>query len=327
MTRFAPVAVGACLLALVACGARDPTDVAVGTIERDRVELVAEAQEPIVAILVREGDPVAAGDVVLELDGGAVAADLIRAEGAHDQAVARLAELARGPRPERMDEARAALAGTRSILARDEREWRRVEQLFADGVASRADLDLARARRDDALARRDQAAASLAAMVAGTTVEELDQARAAVVERRGALEAAQLRLDRLRVRAPTDGVVDAIPFKRGDRPPAGAVVAVLLTDAAPYARVYVPEPARVHVRAGGRATVRVDGIAEPFAGRVRLVSGEATFTPFFALTERDRGRLVYVAEVDLTEPRARELPTGIPAEARFAAPGAEAGDG
>ena len=55
------------------------------------------------------------------------------------------------------------------------------------------------------------------------------------------------------------------------------------------------------------------------AGRVRTVSSEAVFTPFFALTERDRGRLSYLAEVDLVEPRAAELPTGLPVEVRFGA--------
>jgi HlyD family secretion protein len=34
---------------------------------------------------------------------------------------------------------------------------------------------------------------------------------------------------------------------------------------------------------------------------VRWVSSEAAFTPYFALTERDRGRLSYVAKVDIGE--------------------------
>ena len=38
------------------------------------------------------------------------------------------------------------------------------------------------------------------------------------------------------------------------------------------------------------------------------------FVGFFALTERDRGRLVYVAEIDLVEPEARVLPSGVPVE-------------
>jgi HlyD family secretion protein len=71
------------------------------------------------------------------------------------------------------------------------------------------------------------------------------------------------------------------------------------------------------VRAGGAASVHVDGMERAFGARVRTVANEATFTPFFALTEEDRGRLVYLAEVDLVDPEAHDLPTGVPVEASF----------
>jgi HlyD family secretion protein len=48
---------------------------------------------------------------------------------------------------------------------------------------------------------------------------------------------------------------------------------------------------------------------------VRTVSQDAAFTPYYALTERDRGRLAYVAKIDLEGEAARELPTGLPLEA------------
>jgi HlyD family secretion protein len=304
-------------MTLAGCGVGDSTPFAVGTIERDRVELIAEAQEPIVEILVREGQHVTAGDIVLKLEEQRLDAEVMRSEGARDRAMARLAELERGPRHERIDEAKAAVSGAQGVLDRDQRELQRATSLSDRGVASQADLDAARARYRDSLSRRDRAVAELDALVTGTTTEELEQARAAVTEAQGALQAIRISRDRLTVRAPVDGVVDTIPFKLGDRPPPGAVVAVMLTDGAPYARVYVPEAVRVQVLPGVKAMVRVDGVPQPFVGRVRMVSGEATFTPFFALTEKDRGRLAYVAELDLTEPRARDLPTGIPAEARF----------
>ena len=60
------------------------------------------------------------------------------------------------------------------------------------------------------------------------------------------------------------------------------------------------------------ATVRVEGFAQSFPGRFRRISSEAAFTPFFALTEEDRGRLSYLAEVDLLSPEAESLPTGLP---------------
>ena len=110
---------------------------------------------------------------------------------------------------------------------------------------------------------------------------------------------------------------DALPYKAGERPSPGAVVAVLLGGTAPYARVYIPEPLRVHIAPGRAAKVMIDGKPQPFAARVRSVSQEATFTPYFALTERDRSRLSYVAEIVLTDPTTSALPAGVPVRVTF----------
>jgi HlyD family secretion protein len=69
--------------------------------------------------------------------------------------------------------------------------------------------------------------------------------------------------------------------------------------------------------------VVVDGIDSEFAGRVRTVATEAAFTPYFALTEHDRGRLSYLAEVELLDPAAADLPVGLPLEAHFDRPPAD----
>src|SRR3990170_4772598 len=61
---------------------------AVGTLERDRVELVAEAQEPIVEIPVREGQRVQAGGLVVRLEDARLAARLAGARAALDRAAA-----------------------------------------------------------------------------------------------------------------------------------------------------------------------------------------------------------------------------------------------
>ena len=77
-----------------------------------------------------------------------------------------------------------------------------------------------------------------------------------------AVHALEIDAARLVVRAPRAGLVDALPYELGERPPPGAPVVVLLADDAPYARVYVPEPMRGAVMPGARdATVHVDGIA------------------------------------------------------------------
>jgi HlyD family secretion protein len=87
----------------------------------------------------------------------------------------------------------------------------------------------------------------------------------------------------------------------------------MLSGTQAYARVYVPEQLRVHVKPGSDATLFVDGLSEAIPGRVRWVASEAAFTPYFALTERDRGHLTYLAKIDISEQRDR-LPDGVPVE-------------
>ena len=88
----------------------------------------------------------------------------------------------------------------------------------------------------------------------------------------------------------------------------------------PYARVYIPERLRAHVRPGVDARVSVDGLDAPVAAHVRWVAHEAAFTPYFALTERDRGRLTYLAKVDIDD-RQERLPDGVPVDVELLLPG------
>jgi HlyD family secretion protein len=298
---------------IAACGRPFDPRVVVGTLERDRIELVAEVSELIRALHVREGDHVSAGEAVAQFDTAILDAQIAQSTAALARAEARLAELKRGPRQERIAEARARLRGAESAVTEAERELARLQELVAENAAPRVDRDRWETQRSSAIARRDEARAGLAALANGTTAEEIAQAEAAVREAVESLAALKVRADRLVARAPRGGTVDALPFEVGERPPAGATVAVLLADGPPYARVFIPETIRVRVREGTAARVKIDGIAEPLAARVRSVAHRAAFTPYNALTERDRGHLSYLAEVELTGQTAA-LPTGLPVE-------------
>jgi HlyD family secretion protein len=98
-------------------------------------------------------------------------------------------------------------------------------------------------------------------------------------------------------------------------------MAILLSGQQPYARVFVSESLRVHVTPGISAKIFVDGLEEPLAGRVRWVASEAAFTPYFALTEHDRGRLSFAAKVDILNADTR-LPDGVPVEVELLVGGA-----
>lgn len=302
------------LLTLGACDNADDTFM-VGTLERDRVEVTVESNEPIVAIHVQDGQMLRTGDLILEQDPNRLERILAQQVALRDQAAARLAELERGPRSETIREARAQLESARASAKNAESNLKRVQELFARDLSDQSTLDSATTLSETSSAAVKAASESLNRLLNGTTVEELDQAIAALRAAEAALSRIQLDIDRLRVYAPVNGMLDKRLYQLGERPQIGATVGVILDDARTYARIYVPEPLRASVQPGRQLQVRVDGSGEVFTGTVRWVSADASFTPYFALTEHDRSRLTYLAEVDV--PEAASLPSGVPLEVDF----------
>ena len=114
--------------------ARAPTasDALLGTLERDRVELVAEDQQAILEVAVREGESVEAGALLLRLDPATAAARLEQARANATAAERRHAEDVAGARKEQVSEARAVAAGAAARADAESREFDRVEKLVAD---------------------------------------------------------------------------------------------------------------------------------------------------------------------------------------------------
>lgn len=308
-------AVSACAL-LGACGAAEESTRVVGELASDRIEISAESNEPIIEIAVSEGQEVTAGQLLIRQDSARAAARLAEAEAALAQQQARLNELVRGPRREQITAARANVEGTTKELAYRDNELARVRDVHKKGLASSELLDTTKAALDAAKANYKLALAQLEERLAGTTIEELQQAEQAVKQAAARRDSARVDFDRHTLTSPVEGIADSRLFEVGERPGQGQPVMVILGGKQPYARVYVPENIRVRVSAGDEALIYVDGLTAPIEGRVRWVSSEAAFTPYFALTERDRGRLSYVAKVDISEDLER-LPDGVPAEVEF----------
>ncbi len=189
--------------------------------------------------------------------------------------------------------AAAAIAAARSGLLVARQEHERAQHLRSDHVVSEQALDRARLAEDEARARLHEAEAQVAA--------------------------ARKREADLSLEAPVAGVLDQLPFDPGERVPAGAVLAVVLSDALPWVRVWIPEESQVRVAPGTPAEIRIDGIERTLAGRVLDVSRDPEFTPHYALTERDRVHLVYETRVSILD-APPELRPGVPAQVRILAP-------
>ncbi|MCO4810929.1 MAG: HlyD family efflux transporter periplasmic adaptor subunit [Gammaproteobacteria bacterium] len=304
------------LTLLASCTAEHNPNLVVGELASDRHELTAEVSEPILSIAVSEGEVVVAGQELIGQDSARATARLAEAEAALAQHQARLDELVRGPRSEQITAARANVEGATQEFEFRQSELTRIKEIHARGLASPELLDRARAALDAAEANLKLRQAQLEERLAGTTLEELAQAEQAVKQAAARRDNAIIDIERHTLRAPVDGIVDSRLFELGERPAPGQPMVVMLSGAQPYARVYVPEPLRVRIAPGTRALIYIDGLDQAVDGQVRWVSSEAAFTPYYALTERDRGRLSYVAKIDIGETRQR-LPDGVPVNVEF----------
>lgn len=304
------------LFVVAGCGADENPNRAVGELASDRIELTAEFNEPITAINVTEGEVVAVGQILLEQDSSRAATRLAEAEAALAQQQARLDELVRGPRSEQVAAGRANVEGATQELEFRQTEATRIQDIYERGLASDDLLDRANAAHDAAQASLKLRLAQLEEMLAGTTIEELAQAEQAMKQAAARRDSALIDVERHIIRSPVAGIADSRVFELGERPNPGLPIMVVLGGTQPYARVYVPEALRVHVTAGTEVLVSIDGLESPLVGHVRWVASEPAFTPYYALTERDRGRLSYAAKVDISTDRDR-LPDGVPVEVEF----------
>ncbi|MBS0568370.1 MAG: HlyD family efflux transporter periplasmic adaptor subunit [Proteobacteria bacterium] len=310
-----------CIVALSVAGCARENDAGalLGTLEWDRIAMPAEVSEPITQILVKEGEHVAADQLLLTLDPRRTQAQVDAAQADVARLTAALDELRHGARIETIDASRAALAraqagAVNAKLARD-----RAAEIRKRGLNSQADLDNADAALRQANAETNSARASLDELLHGTRVEDVSQGEAALAQARAQLAQLQVTLSRLSVRATRAGRVDLLPYKLGDRPAQGASLVSLLVGDAPYARVYVPETLRANLTQGARFKVSIDGAAAAFDATVQRIASEPTFTPYYALSGDDASRLAWRAELllDATD-KTKELPAGLPCRASLA---------
>lgn len=300
------------MLCLAACNNKENNQ-ALGTLERDRIVFKATAAEIIIALPLREGVAVKKGDLLVQLDDTQQQAQTAKAKANLASAKATQSKLRNGARSEDIAATRAQLERAQALLIQTEKMFDRIFILVKHKLAGQAELDNARAQRDSATADTRRAKQNLLLLTNGTRIEDLAHADALVNEAEATLTSEQHKLQQLSITATRNGLLDRLPKYVGERTNIGEAVALLLADNAPYARVYIPEPARTRLTLGQILKVHVDGYEKPFEGKLRWVSHDPAFTPYYALNSTDRARLMYLAEIDLPD-AANDLPSGLPAQ-------------
>jgi HlyD family secretion protein len=312
--RYAALAL---LLAAVACGG-DGEDVieAVGTIEVTEFDVAPSVPARVVAVRVEEGQPVRAGDTLVLLSQATLPADLDQRRARAAAAVATLRDLEAGARPAELERAEAELRAAEAEAERTARDAERLGTLHDAGSISTQQYDAARAAATTAASRRDAAREALRLLRQGARPDRVSAARAEVASARASVAAAEATAADLVLVAPVSGSILMRHVEPGEVVAAGTPAVTVGEMARPWARVYVSEHALPHVRLGGTAVARLDGLDREFQGRVVAIADRAEFTPRVALTEEERADLVFGVKVELRDTTGLLKP-GLPATIRL----------
>lgn len=336
---------------------RDTTLQGSGTVEARNIRVGSKVGGRIDKVLVREGDSVQPGQILITFDDKELQAAL-------EQSRATAEKARRGFRPEEIAEARAVAA-----QAKAEFEMRKSGYRQEDIASAQAELDRARADevrthldfdRYDALAKKDlvskqqrdtaeanwkvaaaqqqTAQHKLDELQRGYRPEEIASAEAryhqvqAILEKieRGnrredvALAEAAFAYDQARYRerqvtSPASAIVEVLDVRPGDLVAPNTSVATLLERDQIYVRIYIPETEIGRVRIGEKAEVSVDSFPNQlFTGVVEQINQQAEFLPRNVQTREERVHQVFGIKLRIDDPSGRVL-AGMAADVKLKA--------
>lgn len=328
-----------------------------GTVEARDIRVGSKIGGRIDKVLVREGDRVQPGQVLITFDDKELLASLEQSRAAAEKAQ-------RGYRQEEIAEARAAAEGAKADYEMKKSGYRKEDIAVAQADLDRAAADEVRTRLDfqryDALAKndlvsrqqRDTAEANwkmalaqqqnfhhkLDEMTRGYRPEEISAAEAHYQEalatfekyKRGnrpedvdlakaAFSYDQARFRERQVTAPSAATVEVLDVRPGDIIAPNTPVATLLEADQIYVRIYIPETELGRVKLGEKAEVRIDSFPKTvFEGVVEQINQQAEFLPRNVQTREERVHQVFGVKIRINDPEGRVL-AGMAADVKLKA--------
>jgi HlyD family secretion protein len=298
------------------CG-RPQRDVVQGYVEGEFVYVASPLAGALESLFVQRGSQVNAGDPLFALECGAETAAQAQAAKRLEEGRARLDDAKKGKRPPEIEAIDAQLKQSRAALELSEKEFERQSNLFRSGTTSTQELDRARSARDQDRQRVSQLEADLVTAQLGSRSDQIAAAEANVRALEAALARAEWDLSQKRQNVSQAGLVFDTLYRTGEWVAAGRPVVVLLPPANIKVRAFVPEVRVGTIHAGDPVRVVVDGVGEPFHGKVSFISPQAEYTPPVIYSQESRGKLVFMIEAVFEPAIAARLHPGQPVDVQF----------
>ena len=263
------------------CGSNGPAPY-VGFVDAPISAVATQIAGKVDAMPVKEGDRVARGQLLAQLEASTYEAVVAEEEANVDRAgqAVKVAEANLAAAGSSVSGSIADIERTRATLEQAELDFKRTERLAATGAVPEADRDAARTRVREAqgsldamIASRGGARGRLSAANAS-----VDDARAALHSAEAALQLARAELAQTRVVSPFDGIVVAHDVEEGEWTAPGTPLVTVEDTSRLWVRLDVEETGFQTLRLDEVASVRV--IALPgatFEAHVAEIGAEGDF--------------------------------------------------
>jgi len=328
-----------------------------GTVEARDIRVGSKIGGRIDKVLVREGDTVRPGQVLITFDDKELQASLEQSRASAEKA-------RRGYRPEEVAEARALAAQAKADFELKKNGYRE-----EDIAAAQADLDRAKADeirthldfdRYEALAKKDlvskqqrdtaEANWKVAAAQQQSALHKLDELQRGyrpeeIASAEAHFHQAQANFEKLEsgnrredvdlaraayaydearfrereVIAPSAAIVEVLDVRPGDLIAPNTPIATLLEKDQIYVRIYIPETEYGRLRLGQKAEVRVDSFPKIiFEGVLEQINQQAEFLPRNVQTREERVHQVFGVKIRISDPAGKVL-AGMAADVKLKA--------
>lgn len=241
-------------------------------------------------MLVREGQPVRAGDLIAK-----VSSDELEAR--FQQSLHRIHN-ARAT----IERTRSEVAQAKSVYELAKKDYERYQALFKKDIISRQQFEETESGYRVAEARLKSARDALEEASAARELAESSKAEA------------ESQLKETSIYAPSDGTVISRLVEAGELVGPGSPVVVIVDLSDIYVRVFIKETDIGKIRLGNPARIYTDAFPDYFEGKVTEVSEKAQFTPREAHVKEERAKLVFGVKVGIENPKGFLKP-GMPVDA------------
>jgi HlyD family secretion protein len=290
---------------------------ATGNVEMTEVTVSSKVAGRVEQLRVDEGQKVKKGDLLLRLDHDDLETQITAAQAnltvanLRNQQLTCASKLAGQNRrsSHSLKAAQIELAVNNKNAAKASyekavKDLQRMTRLYQEQVVSKAEYDQAVTARDTTQAqyRACENQVTLAQNAAETDDIFLAgrQAEAQLKQAETNLVMLQIKLKNARIVAPVSGVVANKLTELGEVVSQGTPLLVILDNARPWVKVYLPLVAAEKVSLGQKVLIAIDAFPEQkFCGKIFFIAVEAEFTPKNYQSQDERVKQVYAVKIAL----------------------------